>query len=95
MEETDTLKELIITMLPALIILALGIIYLIIYFAIDSIRTTYYLRKNQKAWNKYAKGLNYQQRLNIFPEWLDEQRRINGTDYYYIPRMMGKNNETD
>lgn len=88
------MSELVIAILPALIMLALATISIAISFAIEGVRTTYYLRKNQKAWDEYAKGLDFEQRLNIFPEWLEEQRRINNTDFYYIPRMMGLKDDT-
>ena len=76
------------------LMLMIGIIYLLIWFIVDRIKTNYYLHKNQKAWDKYAEGLDFEQRINIFPEWLEEQRRINGTDYYYIPRIMGLKDDT-
>lgn len=70
-----------------LILLVLGALYLIIFFITDSIITKKKLKKNQKAWDKYSKGMNNNEKLFAFAEWLETQKTKNNEKFYYIPRI--------
>lgn len=65
----------------------IALLYLAVYIAIDVVITWHRCRTNQKAWDEYSKNMSFKQKLDCYFEWCEEQKRENGWNLYYYPKM--------
>lgn len=63
------------------------ILALAIFFIVDNVTTSRKLKRNQKLWNEYSKGMTQDEKLEVFCDWIKENQRKHGDKFMYIPKM--------
>ena len=64
-----------------------AVAFLKIYFEIDRRVTSNRLMINQMEWDAYSKGMDFNQKLEVYNEWCRESKIRHGWPHYYFPRM--------
>lgn len=57
-----------------------------VYIA-DVIVTSHRLKINQREWDEYSKGMTTDEKMDIFIDWMNENKRKHKWKNLYIPRM--------
>lgn len=70
-----------------LVMTGIAFLYLGVDFLIDYIITRHRLKINQKAWDEYSKNMSWEEKLEKYVPWCEEQRIKNRWDFYYCPRF--------
>ena len=73
--------------IPALVIVGAGFLFSGVYFLIDHIITGQRLKINQKAWDEYSANMDFDRKLDAYMPWCEEQKKKNGWNFYYFPRI--------
>lgn len=74
-------------MLPCVMLL-IGIIYISVWYFIDSLITKKRIKENQIAWNEYCKDKTLEQAYDLFLPWLDSRKIEMGWNFYYFPNFL-------
>ena len=64
-----------------------AMLFSIVFIAIDRYITQTRLNQNQKAWDEYSKGMSFNEKLDSYLLFCEEQRVKNGWDNYYFPKI--------
>lgn len=73
--------------LVMLLELAIGILFLGIWFFVDLFITRKRVEENQKAWNEYSKNMTNDEKYECFFDFLHKRQFEKGWPDLYIPRM--------
>ena len=77
-------------LLIPIIMLICAIIYLAIYFLINTIITRKRLKISQNEWNEYSKNMTDEQKWDVFLDFLNIQKEKHGWLDIYIPCWFAK-----
>lgn len=72
-------------MIGALIYLALGMLFLVVWLIADRTITLHRLKINQREWDEYSKGMTRKEKDEVFLDWLHDNKLKHGWRFLYIP----------
>lgn len=75
-------------MINGLIIITTTLVAIpIIYYFVDRIVTNKRIKENQIAWDNFSKNMTYDEKIECYLKWCNEQRWQNGWHNYYFPKF--------
>ena len=75
------------------IFIGFWIIVLSMWILIDKLITHHRLSISQREWDEYSKGMTLEEKLDVFNDWLEQNKIKHGWNYFYIPRIWRNNDE--
>lgn len=67
--------------------LIMAFLFLVFYFVLDALTKRKKLKINQFLWDEYSKNMTYDEKMDCFTDWLENNKAKHGDEFYYIPKM--------